>query len=97
MGRFTDIGTFTVINAQNGVTIEDEVQIGPHCAILSASTIDSKYGPIVLKKNCRIGAGSMVMPNTTVGENAIVGALSFVNRDIPDNEVWAGCPIHKIK
>lgn len=97
MGRLTDIGAFTFINAQNGVTIEDEVQIGPHCAILSASTIDNKHGPIVLKENCRIGSHSTIMPNVTVGENTIVGAHSFVNRDIPPNEVWAGVPVKKLE
>ena len=97
LGKLTDIGAFTLINAANGVIIEDEVQIGPHCSILSASTIDHKYGPVVLKKKCCVGAGSVVMPNTTIGENSIVGALSFVNRNIPDNEVWGGVPAKKIK
>jgi acetyltransferase-like isoleucine patch superfamily enzyme len=97
LGRFTDIGVFTVINAQKGVTIEDEVQIGSHCAILSASTIDNKEGPVVLKKNCKIGTHSTVMPNVTVGENTIIGAHSFVNRDVPPDEVWAGVPAKKLE
>jgi acetyltransferase-like isoleucine patch superfamily enzyme len=37
------------------------------------------------------------MPNVTVGENSIVAAYSFVNRDIPKNEVWGGVPIKRIK
>lgn len=93
MGKFTDIGAFTVINAQNKVTIEDYVQVGPHCAILSASTIDNKYGPVVLKENCKIGAHSTVMPNVTIGKNSIVGAHSFVNKSIPDNVIAFGVPI----
>lgn len=97
LGRFTDIGAFTIINAQNGVTIEDEVQIGPHCAILSASTIDNKIGPVVLKKNCKIGTHSTVMPNVTVGENSIIGAHSFVNCDIPSNVMAFGVPAKVFK
>ena len=92
LGRFTDIGAFTLINATNGVTIEDEVQIGPHCAILSASTIDNKWGPIHLKKKCCIGTHSTVMPNVTIGENSIIGAHSFVNCDIPANVIAYGIP-----
>ena len=88
----TDIGAFTAIFAHHGVTIEDEVQIGSHCTLYSASTIDEKQGPVVLKKNCRIGSHSVVMPGVTVGENTIVGAQSFVNKDLPPNEVWAGSP-----
>ncbi len=79
------------------MTIEDEVQIGSHCSIYSISTIDGKEGEVVLKKNCRIGSHSVVMPGVTVGENAVVGAMSFVNRDIPDNVVAAGVPAKVIK
>jgi serine acetyltransferase len=28
----------------------------------------------------------------TIGTNSIVGAYSFVNKDIPDNELWVGVP-----
>ncbi len=97
LGYKTDIGAFTYINAKFGVTIEDEVQIGSHCSIYSVSTIDSKEGEVVLKKNCRIGSHSVVMPGVTVGANAVVGAMSFVNRDIPDNVVAAGVPAKVIK
>src|SRR3990167_8677342 len=66
LGNKTDIGAFTYINAQNGVTIEDEVQIGSHCSIYSVSTIDNKHGAVVLKRGCRIGAHSIVMHGVTV-------------------------------
>ena len=36
------------------------------------------------------------MPNVTIGENSIVGAFSFVNRDIPDNVIAAGVPVRII-
>ena len=92
LGKKTDIGVFTAIFAHHGVTIEDEVQIGSHCTLYSASTIDDKQGLVVLKRNCRIGSHSIVMPGVTVGENTIVGAQSFVNKDLPPNQVWAGSP-----
>jgi galactoside O-acetyltransferase len=37
------------------------------------------------------------MPGVTVGENAVVGAYSFVNRDIPANVVAVGVPVKVIK
>jgi acetyltransferase-like isoleucine patch superfamily enzyme len=92
LGYKTDIGAFTYINAQHGVIIEDFVQIGSHCSIYSVSTIDNKKGMVKLKKNCKIGSHTVVMPGVTVGENSIVGACSFVNSDIPDNAVAAGVP-----
>lgn len=92
LGYKTDIGAFTYINAKNTVVIEDEVQIGSHCSIYSVSTIDNKQGKVTLKKNCRIGTHSVVMPGVTIGENSIIGAFSFVNEDIPANVVAFGVP-----
>ena len=92
LGYKTDIGAFTYINTKFGVTIEDEVQIGSHCSIYSVSTIDNKVGEVVLKKNCRIGTHSTIMPGVTVGENAILGAHGFVNRDVPDGATVVGVP-----
>ena len=37
------------------------------------------------------------MPGVTIGENTIIGAFSFVNKDLPDNVVAAGVPIKIIK
>ena len=97
LGYKTDIGAFTYINAKNGVAIEDFVQIGSHCSIYSVSTIDNKEGKVTLKKNCKIGSHTVVMPGVTVGENSIVGACSFVNQDIPANVIAAGVPAKVIR
>lgn len=97
LGHKTDIGAFTYINAKNGVTIEDEVQIGSHCSIYSVSTIDNKEGTIVLKKNCRIGSHCVIMPGVTIGENSIIGACSYVNRNIPNNVTAFGVPAKIVK
>jgi len=97
LGYKTDIGAFTYINAKNVVVIEDFVQIGSHCSLYSVSTIDNKEGQITLKKNCKIGSHSVVMPGVTIGENTIIGAYSFVNKDVPNNVVAVGVPIKIIK
>lgn len=97
LGHRTDIGAFSYINAKAGVVIEDEVQIGSHCSIYSISTIDGREAPVTLKKNCRIGTHSSVMPGVTVGENSVVGAHSFVNRDIPPNCIAFGVPARVTK
>lgn len=98
LGKETDIGAFTYINATAGVEIQDNVQVGGGVKIYSISTIDGKQGKIVLKKNCKIGANSVILPNTTIGENSVVGACSVVKYGtiIPPNEIWAGAPAKKI-
>jgi acetyltransferase-like isoleucine patch superfamily enzyme len=97
LGYKTDIGAYTYINAKKGVIIEDLVQIGSHCSIYSVSTIDNKEGKVVLKKNCRIGSHSVVMPCVTIGENSVIGAFSFVTKDIPDGVIAVGVPAKVIK
>jgi len=93
----TDIGAFTYINAKYGVEIEENVQIGSHCSIYSWSTIDDKKGKVAIKKNARIGSHSLVMPGVTVGENAVIGAFSFVTHDVPDSTTVVGVPARAVK
>ena len=97
LAKNTDIGAFTYINAKHGVEIQENVQIGSHCSIYSVSTIDNKQGKVVLKKNCKIGTHSVVMPGVTVGENSIVGAFSFVTKDVPPDSLVFGVPAKVIK
>lgn len=97
LGKYTDIGAFTYINARNGVIIEDDVQIGSHCSIYSYSTIDGEEGEVLLKKNCKIGSHSIVLPGVTIGENSVVGACSLVKDNIPANVVAAGIPAKVIR
>ena len=97
LGDRVEIGSFTIIDAKEGVTIEDNVKVGWSCSIFSNSTIDNKKGKIILKKGSKIGANSVISPGIIIGENATVGANSFVNKNIPANEVWVGTPARKIK
>ncbi|KAF6244001.1 acetyltransferase [Nitrosopumilus sp. b1] len=97
LGKNFDIGEFTYINSQFGVIIEDNVQIGSHCSIYSNSTIDEKHGAVNLKKNCKIGTHSTVMPNVTIHENSVIAAHSYVNTNVPKNQMWGGVPAKLIK
>lgn len=97
LGKETDIGEFTYINAKYGIEIQDYVKIGSHCSIYSESTIDNKKGKVLIKENAKIGSHSIIMPRITIGKNSIIGACSFVNKDIPDNVLAYGTPIKIIK
>jgi len=93
LGKDTDIGFGTYINAKAGVFIEDDVQIGSHGSIYSVNTIDETHGIIRLKKNCKIGSHVIIMPGVTIGENSIVGAFSLVKNDVPANKTVYGNPV----
>lgn len=92
-GFRTAIGAFCYINAKCRVEIQDFVHMDSHCPICAISTIDDKMGKTAPKENCRIGSHSKIMPCVTVGMNSVVGAQSFINRDIPDNAVARGVPV----
>ncbi len=97
LGKYTDIGAFTLLDASEGIEIGDKVLIGSHCSIYSRSDSDNKKGKVTLKRGCAIGSHCVIMPGVTVGENALVGAMSFVNKNIPANEVWVGSPARFLK
>jgi acetyltransferase-like isoleucine patch superfamily enzyme len=87
MGKYVDIGFGTYIQAEAGVDIEEGVLVGSHCSIYSVSTINDKRGCVTLKRNCKIGSHTIIMPGVTVGENSIVGAFSYISHDISSNVV----------
>lgn len=97
LGENTDIGAFTYINAKHGVVIEKNVQIGSHCSIYTISTIDNRKGKVIIKENAKLCTHSTVMPGVTIGKNSVVGAHSFVNKDIPDNTLAYGIPVKIIR
>ena len=53
-------------------------------------------GPIELKRHAVVGTNAVIFPGVTIGEGAIIGALSFVREDVPAWEIWAGLPAKRI-
>ena len=109
-GQFIRLGKNVFINHNcsfldiGGVTIEDDVQIGPSVKLTSENhpldPADRKtvlLQPILIKRNAWIGAGATILPGVTVGENAVVAAGAVVNRDVPPNTVVAGIPAKVVK
>ena len=109
-GRFISLGKNVFINHNcsfldiGGITIEDDVQIGPSVNLTSENhpldPADRKtviLQPIVIKQNAWIGAGATILPGVTIGENAVVAAGAVVSRDVPPNTVVAGIPAKVVK
>ncbi len=53
--------------------------------------------PIHIGKNCWLGAGVIVLPGVTIGDNTVIGAGSVVTKDIPSNVVAVGNPCRVIR
>ena len=109
-GRHIKLGKNVFINHAcsfldlGGITIEDEVQIGPTVNLitenhpLEASNRKSLLlNRILIKRNAWISAGATILPGVTIGENAVVAAGAVVNKDVADNTVVAGIPAKVIK
>lgn len=89
---------------RGGITIEDDVLIGPKVNLVTishplapATRRSTTCAPIVIRKGAWLGAAVSVMPGVTIGENAVVAANAVVTRDVPDNAVVAGAPARIIK
>ena len=55
-----------------------------------------RVGCIEIMDNVFVGSGTRILYNTRIGSNVIIGSDSFVNKDIPDNSVYAGVPARYI-
>ncbi len=53
--------------------------------------------PVRIGRNCWIGAGAIILPGVTVGDNSVIGAGSVVTRDIPANVVAVGNPCRVLR
>jgi acetyltransferase-like isoleucine patch superfamily enzyme len=109
-GRHITIGKNVFVNfdcvflALGGITIEDDVLIGPKVSLITEShPLDPQQRnglivkPIHIKKNAWIGANATILAGVTIGENSIVAAGAVVSKDVPDNTIVAGIPAKIIK
>ncbi|HYW36072.1 MAG TPA: DapH/DapD/GlmU-related protein, partial [Balneolaceae bacterium] len=109
-GRHIRLGRNVFINHAcsfldlGGITIEDDVMIGPSVNITSENhpveVADRKTlvpGAVIIKRNAWIGAAATIMPDVTIGENAVVAAGAVVTKDVPANTVVAGVPAKVVK
>jgi len=109
-GKHITIGKNVFINFDctflglGGITIEDDVLIGPKVSLITENhplNPEERKGligkPIVIKKNAWIGANATILPGVTIGENAVVAAGAVVSKDVPDNTIVGGIPAKFIK
>ncbi len=83
------------------IYVGDYTMIGPNVTIATAGhpilpelrEKNYQYNiPVHIGKNCWLGAGVVVLPGVTIGDNTVIGAGSIVTKDIPANVVAVGNP-----
>ena len=83
------------------------IEIGEGAVITSGTCILSHFyntsdrrfyaGKVKIGKKVFIGMNTLVVNAVNIGDYAVIGAGSIVNRDIPAGEIWAGNPARFIK
>ena len=88
------------------IFIGDNTMVGPNTVIATAGhpvcpEIRERGGqfniPVHIGRNCWLGAGVIVLPGVTIGDNTVVGAGSVVTRDLPANVVAVGNPCRVLR
>ena len=81
------------------IIIEDDAIIGYNTTILCHGYLHDSYqrGPVLIGERASIGANSTILPGVTIGDDAVVGAMSLVREDVPPGEFWAGVPAKRIR
>ena len=83
------------------IYVGDYTMLGPNVVLATAGhpilpelrPLAYQYNmPVHIGKNCWLGAGVIVLPGVTIGDNTVIGAGSIVTKDIPANVVAVGNP-----
>lgn len=106
IGNNVHIASFTSITGGEEFIMEDFSGISQGCRILTGTedfkdwgfgnpTINEKYRnttrkAISISKFCLVGANSVVLPGTTIGEGAVVGAGSVISKDLEPWGIYIG-------
>ena len=101
IGKGCEIGYFVIMGNVHPemIIIEDGAVITARCTLLEHDNAyyytgrgDVKSLPVIIKEKAFLGIGSVVFPGVTIGANAIVGAMSLIRNDVPDNSIAFGIP-----
>ena len=88
------------------IYIGDCTMMGPNVTIATAGhPVDPELRervaqfnlPVRIGRNCWLGAGVIVLPGVTIGDNSVIGAGSVVTKDIPANVVAVGSPCRVVR
>ena len=105
-GRYVYANFNLTIVDDTHVYVGDYTMFGPNVTIASAGhPIDPalreqgyQYNmPVRIGRNCWLGAGVIVLPGVTIGDNVVVGAGSVVVKDLPSNVVAVGNPCRVLR
>lgn len=77
------------------ISIGNNTVIGYNATLLTHEYLIDEYriGKIIIGNDVLIGANALVLPGVTIGDNATVGAMTVVSKDVPSNAFAYGNPM----
>ena len=98
VGKNTWIGPNVILDGSGGLVIGDNCSISAGVHIYTHDTVEwatsmgekaAEYAPTAIGSGVYIGPNSVVQKGVTVGDRAVIGAMSFVNKPVPaDARAW---------
>lgn len=95
-GVWLDYGFCWLITIGDDCTLAPRVFVLAHDASMKHQTGYTKVARTMIGSRTFVGAGSIVLPGVTIGEDCIIGAGSVVSRNIPDGSLAVGSPARVI-
>lgn len=101
VGSNTFVGPFCILDGSGGLKIGNNcsiaagVHIYTHNSVqwaISMGKFPYDYKKVEIGNGCYIGPNSVIVGGIKIGDRAIVGACSFVNKDVPSGAKVAGIP-----
>ena len=111
-GKHVHLGSHVYVNYNLTLVDDTHIYIGDHVMIAPNVVIatgthpihpelrrkEAQFNlPVHIQDNVWLGAGCLVMPSVTIGENSVIGAGSVVTKDIPANVVAVGNPCRVLR
>ena len=112
LGSHIHLSAYCALYGSYGIQMEDYTGLSPRCTVFSATDdfsgdflispmVDKKFthvtgGVVQIKKFTQIGAGCVILPDLTIEEGVAVGAMSLVNKSLPEWSIYAGIPAKRM-
>lgn len=113
LGSYIHISAYTALYGKFGIKMEDYSGLSPRCTVFSASDdFSGQYmispmvpghlsdvlgGQVTIERFSQIGANTVILPDLTISEGTVVGAMSLVKKSTKSWSIYAGSPIKYVK